>query len=303
MRKSSEILAYLTINAYLLFFVVISLFLLTSHIAKAQALTGTKTVGGAPPPDYATISLAVTDVISKGVGAGGVTFEIRGTAGTPITYTEQLDITSITGASAANPVLFKSEANDRTAVKIEYSAAGDNYVVRFNSCEFVTFQLVTIDNTSSGSGIESYAVDFYLTANNCTIDNCLLETREVSSISFAEDYSTVHAKETTQAQSNNIVKNSTIKFGSRGIWFQCDASPVWTGFQITDNIFIDQYQYGVYLYYLQGPVFTGNTITPNSTSDGSYKGIEMTFCHGDNLKCNSNTFNAALNTIYAAVHV
>ncbi|PCJ85615.1 MAG: hypothetical protein COA57_07305 [Flavobacteriales bacterium] len=267
----------------------------------SQPLTGTKTIGGTSP-DYATINAAVADLIAEGVGAGGVTFNIRGTAGSPITYTEQIDITSITGASAANPVLFKSEANDRTAVIIEYTAASHNYVVRFNACSYVTFKSVTIDNTSTAS-IESFAVDFYLAANNCTLDDCLLETREVSSASSGEYYSVVHANENASAQLNNVIKNSTIKFGCHGIYLDCDVSPVWSGFQITDNIIVDQYEHGAYLNYLSGPVFTGNTVTPNSTSYFNYKGIEFYFTDGDNLKCNNNTFNAASNTIYAAVHV
>ena len=44
-----------------------------SFVFYAQAqLTGTKTI----PGDYATIALAVTDLNTQGVGAGGVTFNV-----------------------------------------------------------------------------------------------------------------------------------------------------------------------------------------------------------------------------------
>lgn len=76
------------------------LLLLAERVAWAQALTGTKTVGGASP-DYATIVAAASAVATSGVGAGGVTFDIRSG-----TYDGSV---LLAGSPNSNPVSFQPE--------------------------------------------------------------------------------------------------------------------------------------------------------------------------------------------------
>src|SRR5436190_11328462 len=101
--------------------------------ANAQ-LTGIKTIGGATP-DYATFTLAIAALNTNGVGAGGVTFNVRNG-----TYTEAFaTISSTVGASASNPIVFQSENLDSTAVTWTSSSSSTNGVLKLTgTVSFVT---------------------------------------------------------------------------------------------------------------------------------------------------------------------
>src|SRR5690606_11889612 len=97
--------------------------------------------------DYPTFGAAVNDVNYRGVCAA-VTFNVANG-----TYTEQIEIGEIMGASAVNTILFKSTTNDSSLVTLTASGTStDNYIIRFNGADHITFQGMTIENTSGSYG-------------------------------------------------------------------------------------------------------------------------------------------------------
>lgn len=117
--------------------VLLALIALPMH-SLAQ-LNGTYTIGGSNP-DYPTITAAVVDAVALGV-TGPTTFNIRDGV-----YNEQLQIPSIFGASAANPVVFQSESGNADDVTIQFQNTNNstNYVVQLNGTSFVSFANVTV---------------------------------------------------------------------------------------------------------------------------------------------------------------
>src|SRR3989304_10630288 len=81
-------------------FVSLGLALILFHLFSPSnafgQLSGIKVIGLGG--DYATFTAAVSALNSQGVGAGGVTFNVKSA-----TYNEHIRIGNITGASAGNP--------------------------------------------------------------------------------------------------------------------------------------------------------------------------------------------------------
>jgi len=128
-----------------------SVFVFTSTI-NAQ-LVGTKTI----PGDYATIQLAVADLNTLGVGAGGVTFNII--AGYTESITSPIFVTA-TGTvtdpivfqksgAGANPLVSRTDAG--TFATSALGGQGDA-VILIQGSDYVTFD--GIDVSSSDQGIE-----------------------------------------------------------------------------------------------------------------------------------------------------
>jgi hypothetical protein len=112
------------------------------------SLQGTLTIGGSSP-DYPTFSDAVQDINANGV-CGSVVFEVR-----PGTYTEQVSIGNIPGASATNTITFRAENGDSSTVVLSFGASlfANNYVVQFEGTRHVQFDRLTFEATDPFNGI------------------------------------------------------------------------------------------------------------------------------------------------------
>ena len=99
-------------------------------LVSFSQLSGPKTIGGSSP-DYTSIADAVTALVAQGI-SGPVVFNIR--AGT---YTEQVTIPEITGASRTNTITFQSENLEPDSVLIQHTAeaSGDNYIFKLDGTD------------------------------------------------------------------------------------------------------------------------------------------------------------------------
>lgn len=122
-------------------------------VSNAQPLTGIKTInpsGG----DYTSVGAAIADLNSKGVGTGGVTFELP--SGAIFNEKDSLVITA-TG-TASNPIVFRKTGSGRnpiiaadysgmwplgSATSTAFLAAGDA-VIKLVGTSFITFDGLTI---------------------------------------------------------------------------------------------------------------------------------------------------------------
>ena len=75
------------------------------------------------------------------------------------TYNERFSLDAIPGASAVNTVTFQSETGNRADVNItssSNSSGANNYVVRFDGADYVTFKNLTITPTNASYGTALY---------------------------------------------------------------------------------------------------------------------------------------------------
>jgi len=164
-------------NLFKLLSTICILVFIAFSVNSFAQLTGSKTI----PGDYATITAAVTDLNTQGVGAGGVTFNV--TAGYTESITAPIIITT-TGTSGdpivfqksgvgANPLVTRIDAGTTSTSAI--GADGDA-VFRLDGTDYITFN--GIDVAASDQGIEYGYYTFkpsgtdgcqFVTITNCSV--------------------------------------------------------------------------------------------------------------------------------------
>lgn len=161
--------------------VVVSIGLSVSAMAQ---LSGTKTI----PGNYATISAAVADLNTQGVGPGGVTFNVA--AGYTETLSGPIAITA-TGTSG-NPIIFQKSGAGANPLVTAYvgtstpgSAAHDD-IWRLNGSDYVTIDGIDLldPNTTNPESMEGGYVLYKASASdgaqNNTIKNCVITLNRVN---------------------------------------------------------------------------------------------------------------------------
>ena len=212
--------------------------------------------------------------------SGAVVFEVA-----TDTYTEQVSIAEVTGASGTNTITFKSASGTNTDVTLQFASStnfGDpNFTLQLNGADYVSFEDMTIERT--GTNVYGRVIDFSGDPSNNTFDNCILTG--VVTIQTS-DYPAVIMNQTSDVQTNNVITNCTIENGSYGMHVECDNGTQWTGFEITDNTFTDQRYTAIYLEDVDAITITGNEISTTSAYS-SFRGIYMLDCDANhNISAN-----------------
>lgn len=258
-------------------------------------MSGTYTINAAAAAsctNYQDFASAISDMVSgsrsddndyrhDGGIDGAVVFEVA-----TDTYTEQLSMGEVTGASGTNTITFRSASGTNTDVVVDYpggAGSGDpNYVFQFNGADYVHLEDMTFERT--GSSTYSRVIDFSGDPSNNTIDNCVLTG--VVTIQTS-DYPAVIMNQSPGVQTNNVITDCTIENGSYGMHVECDNGTQWTGFQVTDNTFTNQRYRAMYFEDVDALTITGNAISTNSAYS-SYQGLYMLDCDADhNISGNS----------------
>ncbi|MCF8374231.1 MAG: right-handed parallel beta-helix repeat-containing protein, partial [Bacteroidales bacterium] len=239
--------------------IIITLILTISVLNGYSQLSGSYTIGGTNP-DYASITLAVSDLTTNGV-SGPVTFLIRDGI-----YNQQVSIGTIAGASSANPVLFTSESGDSTAVTWTFTPGSSaNYTCRLYGCDYVTLDGLTIRAIGA-----SYArpIDIENGSTYTTIRNCVIEAPLTTNTN--QNQSAIY--EGSGTNSYTLIENNIISNGSYGVYF--DGG---TGLEIRNNFFEDQYYMGISVDNCPEVKITGNEILATN-SHSSYQAIHAEYC-------------------------
>ena len=97
--------------------------------------TGNNGNSGSQASPWLTIQYAVDNV------AAGDNIYVRSG-----TYTEQIELFEIAGASATDTIIFQSESGDSSDVTLTYDAqsAGEDYIVKLTGTDYITFKNLTI---------------------------------------------------------------------------------------------------------------------------------------------------------------
>ena len=125
-------------------------------------MSGKYTIGAGTGYDYSTVTAAASALTSSGVN-GPVEFAIADG-----TYSGQVTLGSITGASATNTITFFCASNDSSKVVITHSSS---YTLYMSAAKFIHFKDVTI-TTSYSSGYCVYAPN----ASDCSWESCQIFT-------------------------------------------------------------------------------------------------------------------------------
>ena len=233
----------------------------TMSVTVHPALNGTYIIGASGSADYPDFTSAVADLAQFGV-CGPVLFNVE--AGT---YSEQIIIPAINGADSTNSITFTSANGDNTSVILDYNSntSADNYTVSLNDADHVTFQNMTITNSTSGT--YSTVFSFNNGADSNTVSNCILEGLTSSTTSY---YSAVVYNGSGNDNYNTLTGNE-ITNGSYGVyWYGESTASLEEGSVIENNTVRNPYYMGIASGYQDAVMVSHNKVSSNSSYTSGY---------------------------------
>ena len=248
-------------------------------------LAGTYTINASVPTfgtNFNTFADAISLLNSCGVDAPVVFNVLAGT------YTGEVLIGNINGASATNTITFDGGTSGATLTNNTSTFA--NGTVRFLNASYTSFMNLNI-NTVTGYGRVVY---FDGNNNNITIKKCNITTR----VGTSSSYCGIYNESGTGSMSNFItIDSNTITNGYYSIyWYGGSSSTALSGKEngnsITNNNLNNFYYYGIYNYYQANSLIEGNTITSSSTS-GTVSGIRDYYCLSSKIRKNIITVDGS----------
>jgi len=297
-RKSTFILAILFIA------------LMISQASFAQ-LTGTKSI----PGDYASISAAITDLNTLGVGTGGVTFNIA--AG----YTETASNLVITATgTASNPIIFqKSGSGSNPLITAGAGTGTTDGIIKLSGSDYVTFDGISLldptTNTTTTTqmewGFALLKVDGTNGSQNNTIKNCSITLQKINTSSngiYSANHTTASTTTLTVtsragANSNNKFYNNSIQNCYSGIWMggYADATAPYDFYDNGNDIGSlggntirwfggsSTTTYGIYTIYQDSLLVNNNNIGGGSASTSTHYGIMISTGTNSSITVYNNT--------------
>lgn len=269
---------------------------------NAAFAAGDYTINPAAPAsatNFQTFSSAVA-ALECGID-GNVNFHAS-----PATYSEQVYLHPVPGAGPDGRVTFYGE----TGTILTYTAANDddNYVIKLDSANYITFNGLTIQpgNKNYGNGVV-----FTGTASFDSILNCKITMPATTSSGTTT--SGVYGNAFTGH--HNVIKGNTIQNGTNGVYLNGNGErDMLHGYVVDSNKISGVYRYGLVFYYMDsvqankntidftgslyskpygiylryadtGCVISHNTITINNTAAGVY-GMYIYYCFAKSAQPN-----------------
>ena len=282
------------------------LMLLSTSNLLAQ-LTGTKTI----PGNYATLTAAIADLNTQGVGTGGVTFNVA--SGYTQSITAPIIITA-TG-TAANPILFQKSGTganpvitrtDAGTVTSTILGAQADAIIIIEGSDFLTFNGINLTASVASSTTTGIEYGFYLRkvsgtngCKNITITNSTITmNRGTAGVTTGIMSSNNDALSTTTSATgiflatvggrneNLTFSNNTIRNANNGIYVRgFAASTPFDLYDVNINVTgntIQQYGgnstatcYGLYMIYYHDVTVTNNTV--NNMANGGVAGTNLIY--------------------------
>ncbi|HNX07572.1 MAG TPA: hypothetical protein PKL96_08315, partial [Bacteroidales bacterium] len=235
-----------------------------SFYACSSILNGIYTIG--PTGDFATFTDALTAMSTCGIG-GPVTFNVQSGM-----YNEQLLFPEITGASATNTITFQSLTGVNTDVVLQDTTnTTTNYVIKLDGADHFRFKNMTLQSSAT----TAYSRVIELAAG--AIDNQFDGNIITAPVATASSTNTALIYSGAGLDSLSVFNNNQVINGSYGIYlYGGSTSSLENHTTITNNTFLNQYNYAVRLGYQNTPIISGNTITTNAT--GTFYGIYAYYC-------------------------
>jgi PKD repeat protein len=277
----------------------------TLIISFCTALSGTFTIdpAGSGPNNFTTFSAAAAKLASCGVG-GPVVLQVA--AGT---YTEQVNVTTIPGASATNTITFDGGNGNASTRIITYSGATssiNSHTFRISNAPYVRLRNLTVRNGSANNGV---VIHIHGVSSHAIVSNCVAEfvgagltstnwgAFKVILIDNSTDVtSSGQCGGSGSSVTNVLIDSNIITGGFHGVRVVGNSSSL--NMTISHNTITNAYEMGIVFTGTNGWAALYNTISMRSTNNYSY-GIEH--CNGQST--GSNKYEVIGNKIYNAGNV
>jgi len=260
------------------------LFFSTSVFAQ---LNGNYTIGGTGA-NYATVVAAVSALTANGV-SGPVKFTVA--AGT---YTGQIQIGAISGASSTNTITFDGVNKADRILSYSGSSSSDRATLVFNACSYITFKNFTIESTNT-----SYALGVYFAPSSKynTVTGCDIKAPENISSTYIGGVLASGNQASYYTSGSDIAYNEVSYCYITGgyftvVFYGTSASGGTysnTGNKFNYNTVDYGYYYKIYWYYQGQYEVIGNKLT---TKCGSTTFYPMYFYYCAQGKINENFVNS-----------
>lgn len=241
------------------------------------ALNGVYTVGGASA-NFPTIASATNALNNFGV-CGPVEMKIN-----TGTYTEQVTLNTISGASPVNTITFTSATGNAANVTIGYtSTTAANYLFKLSSSSYVTLKNLSF---APASATYAYGVVLDGSCSNNTIRNCIFT---IPSTATATTTGAIYGS--VSGDKNRFIGN-TITNGYYGVYYRGTGTTALTDSCVIDsNTVTNAYYYGIYPYYTSNLKVRDNIVT-RTTSGGTFYAMQTGYCD-DALEILRNTITVS----------
>lgn len=234
---------------------------------------GTYTINSAAPTggsNFQTFGEAVS-AIQCGV-TGGVTFNVDAASGP---YNEQVIIPQITGADAANRIIFNG--NGRT-ISFLSTNTNERAGIKLNGADFISIDNFVITATGTATTEYGFGIQVLGDADNNIISN---NTVNINTSSSSTNYSGIaiggsatSATATGSNTDNNIISGNTITGGNYGISLYGISGTLIQNNQIINNVIRDQDEEGIYVTYTNNTLVENNEISrPTRVGPDAFTGI------------------------------
>lgn len=216
--------------------------------------------------DYPTLDSLVNALLEQGV-SGPTTFNLI----PGLHANANLSFKDIPGASETNRVVIQSQSGTPTNTALTYSQdATNNYIVKFNGTDYVTFQNLTFT-----SGSTTHSTIFRIDGNTKNIK--LLRNVFNGASTTSDDWAN---KTSIYVPGDQIVDNLEVKGNwftnnSYGIYFSGNSNYPHTNITIEDNTFNQQYR-SIYFYRTARP-----SVINNKLYDAIKAGLTLYECTAD----------------------
>jgi trimeric autotransporter adhesin len=210
--------------------------------------------------------------------SGFVTFNVK--AGT---YTEQVRMHRIRGASATSRVTFRAATGDPSSVVLTYApTTALPYTLQLDSASYITYRDMTIQVTDTARAVEIANTASYDSIVNCTV-------KVMPFAGTATQMAGIYAN--GLRGTGNVIKGNKVSNGFAGIYINGNsASARAIQNTIDSNTITGAYQYGIYAGLGIGTAVTKNTVKLSSPLNVSTYGVYMVDV--------DSAYNVSYNTIH-----
>jgi len=237
-------------------------------------LGGTYTIDPLLPisaTNYQTFNAAVADLCNCGIAAP-VIFNVA----TAQSFTEQVDICEVVGASAVNTITFNGNGSmlSHTA-----TTSSDRHTLRLSGSDFIRFNNLIFN---VGGSIYGHGVHLHNQANNNIFDNCTVQMSTTSTSATLNGFVISTQPEflgitgPSAGSDSNLFSNNTIIGGDKGIAFYGSSTDRPLNNVATNNTVQDFREYGIRCTNTAGSILDSNDISrPTRTLFSDFYGIRL----------------------------